>query len=244
MCIRDRYQRRVHGEVFSKGEELLKNAEDLRAGLMDTREKAFELIEAQRLIDPTVYDAIKALLVTAAATNEGKFPTSSLEFQEETPFLVINCGEKAHETYDLNEQIKTWLATISTAPQKIEEIITQAQELSEKAKEFPGKASDAAKNANVSTFKIPIAASNTAVNAQTLAKGIAKLPVLKDAIKSGIENLKITVQKLKEDRSKFDEWGKQAYDKKLRLPKEIVTEIWPKDRFKPQEEKQNQPKAK
>lgn len=87
-CLIPEYQ-----EVFDKGSELLKNTEDIRAGLLDTVEAALGVIEGDRLVDGSMYDGIKALLITSSGINEGKFPTNALDFSEEAPFIVLKVDD-------------------------------------------------------------------------------------------------------------------------------------------------------
>jgi hypothetical protein len=79
-------------ELFSKAETLLKNAEEIRAGILDSKDDAFELIDGDRIVEPTLYDAVKALLLAITIDNGGKFPASALEVKKEAPFVVIYCG--------------------------------------------------------------------------------------------------------------------------------------------------------
>lgn len=232
--------------VFEDAGSVLQSAEDIRAGLQDTKATCMTVSGAYTLKEGTMSDALTLFLWSVGANTgvedlAGSIkPNIDLETGEFSMELESPLSEDCQEFYDA---FKTWCKTVLGAVESIQGATEKVQECADKAKELSGTISSDASEAGLSFMDTAKAIKNVGTNIATIGKGAAKLGSLAQLAPvalADLKNLATGMPALLKEASTNVTEGKK---KSLKTMAEFAEKHHSKEKVAPEEAKKHEDKV-
>lgn len=210
-------------ELFGNISNVLSQIEEIRSGLQDSCDDMMDLANVEILKAGDLMDAIQSWLWSVSAGHKGHIENANVKILEESPYVTFDLDNSYVEVWNFQHKLKEFLQTVTTSPQKVEELSNQLQELK-------GKMEDATKDPKEMASKAGLKGTLAITkNTKTTVSGLAKVAKVKDVIKEAATNMKNIVSKLPGFLGAANEYGKKAYEEKKRTPAEC-TELSQKEK--------------
>ena len=212
-------------EFFEAAKEVLKQCEDIREGLEDSREIVIDKTGVNSLVKPEFLDAVRVFVWSISSVNEGKILQAKPCITEVIPYLDLDRSNLKEDQIEILNALQKFLNTASTAPLKVPNLL-------EKVKEMGSYLSDLTKTIKseiingISIMKMPKEASNLYSNMKEFTQNVVKVKRLPELVKIGTTDLGNVLLHLRELIFKADEVGRKAFDAGLINPKEIFNQFY------------------
>jgi len=102
--------------LFEEASSLLRDIEEIRSGLEDSRKRAINISNVKMLREPSFHEAIRVLFWAISANNKGKFSDAGFEVLVYPPYVTIKNTHLFIYTTELNECLTKYIATIVDGP--------------------------------------------------------------------------------------------------------------------------------
>jgi hypothetical protein len=203
---------------FEKFEPLVKQVEDIRVKIQDSREKSVNAAGTGKVKDESArfQTAVQVFLWSVSAGHEGKIQSARPQTFDKDPYFSIDTKNCVEQVKDLNTHVTEFISTAPTAPEKFQEIFTEISNILGQAEETITKVKEATKDL---PFKEKTEAiSNAASNSSALKALKTKLTELAPHVKSAGEDVKKILSSMKDWITKADEVGDKAFKAKHFAP--------------------------
>lgn len=227
---------------FEDAQRLLENAEEIRSGVIDSRQEGVELSHAYKLDDARYIDVVQVLLWTISAENEGKIMKVDIDVTSDAPFVKLDKSKLTEETYSLYESFSDYLETIMKAPETLAEIVEKLDEMSHKGAEMIKNGKEEIQNSDMDVVRKAKAISQLGKNVSKLGAELTKCRSLQEAVIEAKEDLKDLIPKFKELVSEADKVGAKAHEEHLYTPGKIFERFY--DVLRPGEKKPKRKRVK
>ena len=229
---------------FRSARDLLDNAEKIRSGLEDSKERGVELTQTHKLQDPKYTDVVQVLLWTLSAEAGGKINDTGVKVGSELPFIKLEKGKVSDDTFELYQTFSEYIKTVVEGPATLKDIIENLQELSNKCPDLIKEGKTEIQNSSLSFGDKAKAIANLGKNGAKLPKELAKCQKLQEIIKQAGTDLKELAPKFQEHYKTADEIGVRATAEGIKKPGEVFDKYHTGPRKPPGAEKKKDEKKK
>jgi len=206
---------------FEKFEPLVKQLEDIRVKIQDSREKAINIAGTNKVKNETerFQTAVQVFLWSVSAGHDGKIQAARPQTFDQDPYFSIDTKNCVDQVKELNTHVTEFISTAPTAPETFQRIFTEITNIA-------GQAVDTLNKVKEATKDLPLkertdAVSNAASNSTALTALKTKLTQLQPQVKSASEDVKKITANLKDWISKADEVGENAFKSRHLTPSVI-----------------------
>lgn len=230
-------------KLFDEAGGILKNLEEIRASFQDSTARMHEIGRTNELKTPDLKEAFRTFFWSVSAHKAGKISDSGLKFEDNPISLMVNCDNMDHETYEFSQKAKEFVGGATSAPEKVQALYDQLQNLLPKVEGLTGVVKDQGSAANLSLPDITRAIGNTTTNIKTIQSGLPKAKNVSVQVKDGSVIIHQLVPEIKAMINAADEVGKKAADENLLKMSEIFDKYVEAPKKTPQELNAIKPKS-
>lgn len=213
---------------FKEASEALDDAEQLRSGIEDSKEKGAQISHTFLLVNGAKFvDTIQVLLWAASADCGGKIEDANVSTTHTPPYFNINKGKLNPDTYNLAVLVETYLQTIMDAPKLMEDLVEKLVDLVERTPALIENAKSDIENSSL-TFTAKLkATADILKNEAKLAKQLYKCKELKQVVLEAKQDFLELIPRLKDLVLTANEIGAKAAADKLAKPSDIFDKYFP-----------------
>jgi len=208
-------------EFFDNASQLLNNAEKIRSGLDDNREKAAEITHAHLLKDPKYVDNVQVLFWTLSADANGKVVDTGVTVVNDSPYIQLDKHKVTADTFNLYQVFTDYVKTVTEGPETIKDIIAKLEEMSKALPELGTEAKAEIQASSLSMVDKAKAIAKIGKNSAKLPKELKKCQALSELLKQAVTDMKELVPQLSGLLAKADEVGAKAAAENVKKPAEI-----------------------
>lgn len=219
--------------MFSDARDLLQVFEETRSGLRETVEDIKEMCEIERLQNPTLDECIKVWMWSISANNGGAIIKAGFNIIDSPPFFEVNCSGCTWEAWWISDYFNKFIKTAFEMPAKVAEALVSLGSLAEKVATTDPAGAIESSSLNVLDKAKAIKA--YAENAKKTADGLARAKEVGQIIADAAVQIKALASNMKLWLADVDVYGKQAYEKSLWRPYQIVRDIHPGPKKTPEQ---------
>lgn len=165
-------------ELFTEGSEALQAAEDLRAGITDSKATCMAISGAYTLKVGGMSDAVKCFMWSVCQdVGADKFANMKpkIDIEAEEPFSMELDPAISAQNKEFFEAFKLWVETVAGSAASIQALTEKLKGVSEKAQELAGTAKDECSSAGLGAMDTAKAVAAIGSNSKTLTTGMTKL---------------------------------------------------------------------
>lgn len=208
-------------EFFDNASQLLKNAEKIREGLEDNREKAAEITTTHLLKDPKYVDNVQVLFWTLSAEANGKITDTGVSVINDAPYITLDKKKIGAETNNLYEVFTDYVKTVTEGPQTLQDILAKLEEMSKALPELGTEAKAEIQGSSLGMQEKAQSIAKIGKNSTKLPKELKKCQNLGELLKQAGVDLKELAPQLAGLLAKADETGAKAAAENLKKPSEV-----------------------
>ena len=157
-------------EMFDSLAEPLGMIADLKDSVDKAQAKFEKACHVGGINDHALKDALWVMLTTCSAAVGGDFKALEISFTMEPPFVEFDIKKVDASVHDILNGFEAFVEACVAIGEKAEPLVDQIKEAVEKCAEFPGKAMDAAKDADLGLIDGAMAVKNCASNIGKIGK--------------------------------------------------------------------------
>jgi hypothetical protein len=219
--------------IFEDASKLLKRAEEVRAGLEESKTKAIELSKCNWVkgdVDKQFQESIRILLWTVSAECGGKIANAGIRVSSEAPYFEMNPVGKSPKVVELYDQIVSFIKAAIGGSATLKEANDGLTKDIEKAKPFLKSIKVEAKSQNLNPKDTTTATTAYKANTKLLTLETPKVKVIMPVAAKATTTMKAIGPQLQEMVNKADDIGKNAAAANVKLPTEIFDKYYTGDK--------------
>jgi hypothetical protein len=212
-------------EFFDNASQLLKNAEKIREGLEDNREKAAEITTTHLLKDPKYVDNVQVLFWTLSAEANGKITDTGVNVINDSPYITLDGKKVSTDTYGLYQVFGDYVKTVTDGPETLKDILAKLEEMSKTLPELGTEAKAEIQGSSLGIQEKAQAIAKIGKNSAKLPKELKKCQNLGELLKQAGTDLKELAPQLAGLLAKADEVGAKAAAENAKKPAEVFAKF-------------------
>jgi len=208
-------------EFFDNARQLLNNAEKIREGLEDNREKAAEISHTYLLKDPKYVDNVQVLFWTLSSEANGKITDTGVKVTSEVPYIQLEGNKVSADTFNLYQTFSNYVKTVTDGPETLKDILAKLEEMSKTLPELGKEAKTEIQGSSLGLQEKAQAIAKVGKNSTKLPKELKKCQNLSELLKQAATDLKELAPQLPGLLTKADEVGAKAAEANAKKPAEV-----------------------